>query len=69
MLGFLVGAVFYGLTYQSIFPKISAIANYGNTIIPDIWNVSAGLTVLFFALMSLFLFYLIDRKGMQRTNE
>ncbi len=69
MLGFLVGAVFYGLTYESVFPKISAIGNYGNTILPDLWNLNAGLTVLFFVLFTLFLFYLIDRKGWQRKDK
>ncbi len=24
----------YGLTYQQVFPKISALANYGNVVIP-----------------------------------
>ena len=35
LLGFLTGAVIYGLTYQQVFPSISAIANYGNAIIPE----------------------------------
>ena len=69
MFGFLTGAVLFGLTYDSVFPKISAIANLGSTNIPDLWNISAGLTVAFFGLMSLFLFYLIDRVGMQRKEK
>jgi uncharacterized membrane protein YedE/YeeE len=68
LLGFLVGAGIYGLTYQQIFPAISAIANVGNVVIPDLWNLSPFLTVLFFALMAVFLFYLIDRAGLQRKN-
>ncbi|MDP1544921.1 MAG: YeeE/YedE thiosulfate transporter family protein [Anaerolineales bacterium] len=68
LLGFLTGAVIYGLTYQQVFPKISAIANYGNAIIPDLWNVSPFLFILMFALMSLLLFYLIDRVGWQRKS-
>lgn len=68
LLGFLTGAVVYGLTYQQVFPVISGLANYGNTIIPDLWNVSAFLFITLFTLMSLLLFYLIDRAGWQRKG-
>ena len=68
LLGFLVGAIIFGLTYQSVFPAISAIANAGNIVIPDVLDVSPFLTVFVFALMSLFLFYLMDRAGLQRKN-
>jgi len=67
-LGFLTGAVIYGLTYQQIFPAISAIANYGSTTIPDLWNLNPFLTILVFALMSLLLFYMIDRAGWKRKD-
>ncbi len=69
LLGFLVGAGIYGLTYQYVFPVISKVANIGNVVIPDIWNLSPFLTVVFFALLSMFLFYLIDRAGLQRKNK
>ena len=68
LLGFLVGAAIYGLTYQQVFPVISDIANVGNVVIPDLWNLSPFLTVTFFALLSIFLFYLIDRAGLHRKN-
>jgi uncharacterized membrane protein YedE/YeeE len=68
LLGFLVGAVIYGLTYQQVFPQISALANYGNAIIPDLWNVSSFLFIVMFTLMSLLLFYLIERVGWQRKS-
>jgi uncharacterized protein len=68
LLGFLTGAVIYGLTYQQVFPQISAIANYGNAIIPELWNVNAFLFITLFTLMSLFLFYMIDRAGWQRKD-
>jgi hypothetical protein len=64
----LTGAVLYGLTYQQVFPQISAMANFGNAIIPDLWNVSPFLFILTFALMALLLFYLIDRVGWQRKE-
>jgi hypothetical protein len=68
-LGFLTGAVIYGLTYEKVFPQISAIANYGSTIMPDLWQVSAALVIIFFTLISLLLFYLIDRAHMQRKDK
>jgi len=57
------------LTYQQVFPAISAIANYGNTTLPELWNLSPFLTILLFAMMSLFLFYMIDRAGWQRKEK
>jgi len=68
-LGFFVGAVIYGLTYQNIFPIISKVANYGNVVIPDLWNLNPYLTVILFALMSGLLFYLIDRAGLHRNEK
>jgi hypothetical protein len=66
LLGFLTGAVLFGLTYQQVFPQISKLANYGNVVLPDLWNLNPYLTVFVFALISLLLFYLIDRMGLQR---
>jgi len=68
LLGFLVGAVIYGLTYQWVFPPIAQVANYGSVVIPDLWNVNPILAVIVFACMALVLFYLIDRMGMHRKE-
>lgn len=59
----------WGLTYNQVFPLISKVANLGNVIIPDLWNLDPYLTVLAFGLMALFLFYLIDRAGLQRKEK
>jgi hypothetical protein len=69
MFGFLVGAVLYGLTYGAVFPQISALANYGNVTLPEIWNLAPSLVVIFFVLLSVFLFYLIDQAGWQRKDK
>jgi uncharacterized membrane protein YedE/YeeE len=69
LLGFLVGAVIYGLTYDAVFPKISALANYGNVTMPQLWNINPYLAVLIFTIMALVLFYLIDRAGWQRKQK
>jgi hypothetical protein len=68
-LGFLVGAAIFGLTYQQVFPQISALANVGSTVLPDLWNLNPYLVVLLFGLISVFLFYLIDRAGLHRKAE
>lgn len=68
MLGFLTGAAIFGLTYQQVFPVISKIANLGNVVIPDLWNLNAFLVVVFFSLFAVFLFYLIDRAGLFRKK-
>ncbi|MCC7130533.1 MAG: hypothetical protein B6D39_06090 [Anaerolineae bacterium UTCFX2] len=69
MLGFLTGAALFGLTYQQVFPQIEKLAKVGSVVIPDLWNLSPYLTVLAFGLISLLLFYLIDRAGMQRKKK
>ncbi len=69
MLGFLTGAVIYGTTYQSVFPKISTIANLGSTELPQALNVDLWLTVLFFVLVSVTLFYFLDRFGQLRRDK
>ena len=69
LLGFLTGAVIYGLTYQQVFPQISKLANLGSVVMPDLWNLNPYMTVLAFSLMALLLFYLIDRAGMQRKEK
>jgi uncharacterized protein len=69
LLGFFTGAVLFGLTYQQVFPEIEKLAKIGNVVIPDLWNLNPYLVVLAFGLISLLLFYLIDRAGMQRKNK
>ena len=69
LLGFLTGAVIFGLTYQKVFPQISKITNYGNVTIPGLWNLNPYLIVLAISLIALVLFYLIDRAGLQRKEK
>jgi hypothetical protein len=68
-LGFLTGAVLFGLTYQQVFPQISALAKVGSVVMPDLWNLNPYLFVILFALISVLLFYLIDRGGMFRKKD
>ena len=69
LLGFLAGAVLYGLTYSQVQPAISKITSIGNVVLPDLWNLNPYLTVFLFALVVLFLFYLIERAGLQRKEK
>ena len=69
MLGFLVGGLIYGATYQSVFPPISAIANIGSPILPDVFNINLWLTILLFVLISLTLFYFLERHGELRKDK
>jgi hypothetical protein len=61
--------VLFGLTYQQIMPQITALANLGNVVIPDLWNLSPLLFILLFAMIALLLFYLIDRAGLIRKKD
>ncbi len=69
MLGFLTGAVIYGAIYPSVFPTLSALLNIGSTILPQALDVNLWLTVLFFVLFSLTLFYFLERHGELRKDK
>lgn len=68
LLGFLTGAAIFGLTYPTVFPKISRLAKAGNVTFEAIWNINSWLFIILFGLISLLLFYLIDRAGLQRKE-
>jgi hypothetical protein len=68
VLGFLTGAGLFAATWKDVFPKISTMANLGNTILPELWNVSSMLMALVFVEFTLLLFYLLERKIGQRVD-
>ena len=61
VLGFLAGAGLFAATWKDVLPKISQIANLGNTILPQLWNWSNVLTALVFIEFTLLLFYALER--------
>jgi len=69
VLGFLTGAGLFAATWKDVFPKISTMANLGNTILPELWNVSSMLMALVFIEFTLLLFYLLERKIGQRVDK
>jgi hypothetical protein len=68
LLGFLTGAGLFAATWKDVFPKLNQIANLGNTILPELWNLSSVLTALVFIEFTLLLFYLLERKIGQRAD-
>ncbi|MBI4788860.1 MAG: hypothetical protein HY782_17655 [Chloroflexi bacterium] len=69
LLGFLTGALVYGATYPSVFPAISKIANLGSVILPTVFDVNLWLTILLFVLITLTLFYFLERHGALRNDK
>ena len=67
-MGFLVGAILFGLTYPAVFPAISGIANLGSVYLPELANVNQWLLIGLFTLVILFLFYVLKRIGEPRRD-
>jgi hypothetical protein len=61
-----VGAILFGLTYPAVFPVISGIANLGAVYLPEVLNVNPWLLIGVFTLGTLFLFYVLSKKGEPR---
>lgn len=64
-----MGAVIYGLTYQNVFPQIEKLAKVGTVVMPDLWHLNPYLFIGLFILITLLLFYAIDRGGLQRKDK
>ena len=64
----MVGAVLFGLTYQTVFPPIVKIANLGNVTLPALWGLDPMLVVAVFTVIVLLLFYFLEH-GLQRKDK
>lgn len=62
LLGFLVGAVIFGLTYQQVFTPISRLANLGSVTLGQLFDVNPWLVILLFVQMSGILFFVLEKK-------
>lgn len=69
LLGFFTGAVLFGLSYQQIMPQLTALANLGNVVMPDLWKIDPYLFVGVFTAITLFLFYVLDRNRLYRADK
>ena len=58
----------FGLTYSSVYPAISGVANLGVTYLPELFNVNHWLLIIFLPLFSLLLFYRLEKKGEPRQD-
>lgn len=64
-----MGGAIFGLTYQSVYPKLSAMANLGAKSLPQLWNVDHWLIILFFVLVTALLLYLLEKQGSLRKDK
>ncbi len=69
LLGFLTGAVLYGASYQQVFPSISKLVNLGAAILPGVFDVNLWLVILLFVVITLTLFYFLERHGELRKSK
>lgn len=68
-MGFSVGAVIYGFLYPTVMPRLTAIANYGATSVPQLFNLSPWLTALVVVEAVLLLLYVLEKKDVRRAEK
>lgn len=64
LLGFLTGALFFGLSYQQVFVPISKLANLGSVTVGQLFQVNSGLLVSLFLLLYFIFIYLVEKNGL-----
>ncbi len=69
MLGFLTGALIFGAAYPAIYPPISRVINLGSASLPTWLDVNLWLSILLFVLMTLTLFYFLEKSGASRKDK
>jgi uncharacterized membrane protein YkvI len=60
--------VIYGFLYPLVMPRLTAIANYGATSLPQLFNLSPWLTALVFVQAIALLLYVLERKRVVRAD-
>jgi uncharacterized protein len=69
MLGFFVGALLFAASYAAVMPPLTALINLGATILPTVFDVNLWLSIGFFVLFALTLFYFLERHGELRKDK
>jgi hypothetical protein len=69
MLGFLTGALLFGAAYPTIYPPLNSLINLGGTMLPTALNVDLWMSVLFFVLIAVTLFYFLEKFGPLRKDK
>ncbi|XWX62064.1 YeeE/YedE thiosulfate transporter family protein [Desulfitobacterium sp. AusDCA] len=64
----MTGGVFFGITYQSVFLKISTISSYGTKTLEDLFQVNHWLLISLFILITV-VFYVGSRIMEQTKTE
>ncbi len=68
MLGLVSGAFLFGLSYRQVMPGILKIANLGNVVLPDLWNLNPLLVLGVFVVFVGILFYFLEN-GLVRKDK
>ena len=67
-LGFLVGGIAFGLSYPSFMPGLTKVMNLGNLSLPEMLNLSPGLTVVVVVLLFSLVLYIVERLNVARRD-
>lgn len=59
----------FGLTYRSFMPQLKEMLSFGAVPLPELLNLSAGLSVAVFALMFILVLYVLDRTNARRKDK
>ncbi len=69
IVGMLVGALLFGLTYNSVYLQINKLATDARIVIPDAIDVNAWLVIGLFTAITLLLFYILERAIKMRRDK
>jgi len=61
ILGMLVGALLFGLTYNSVYLQLNKIASEARIVLPDAIDANHWLVIALFTAITLVLFYALER--------
>ncbi len=64
-----MGALLFAASYSTIVPPIAALINLGATMLPAVFDVNLWLSITFFVLFALTLFYFLERHGELRRDK
>jgi hypothetical protein len=69
ILGMLSGALLFGLTYNQVYPALSQIANAGPIALPELIDANHWLVIGLFTVITIVLFYALERAIRLRRNK
>jgi hypothetical protein len=69
ILGMLVGALLFGLTYNSVYLQLNKIASEARIVLPDAIDANHWLVIALFTAITLVLFYALERAIRLRADK